>query len=128
PGANVLALGYTEAVAGLLAVAYFLAVRTRDPIGIPMGLLSGLARPTGPLLGLAGAVELLRPGSGGSLRRPTRVILVAAPVLGTFLYLAWAWRFFGDLLAPYRAHTGPDLRGGVASAPWHWLLRTSPGG
>jgi len=68
PGANVLALGYSEALAGLLAVLYFLALRSplgpRSPRavggGVAAGVLSGLARPTGPLLALAGLVEAVR--------------------------------------------------------------------
>lgn len=128
PGANVLVLGYTEALAGFLAVAYFLALRTRSAVGIPVGILSGLARPTGPLLSLAGAVELLRPGLRGRLGWPARAAVVVAPVLGTAVYLAWAWRAFGDPLTPYRVQAGSDLRRGVASLPFEFLFRTSPGG
>src|SRR5690606_1166822 len=128
PGANALVLGYTEALAGFLAVAYFLALRTRSTIGIPVGILSGLARPTGPLLALAGAVELLRPGSRGRLGWSARAAVVAAPVLGTAVYLAWAWRAFGDPLTPYRVQAGSDLRRGVVSLSVEFLLRTSPGG
>lgn len=128
PGANALVLGYTEALAGFLAVAYFLALRTRSTIGIPVGILSGLARPTGPLLALAGAVELLRPGSRGRLGWSARAAVVAAPVLGTAVYLAWAWRAFGDPLTPYRVQAGSDLRRGVVSLSVEFLFRTSPGG
>src|SRR5690606_9495248 len=65
PGANVLALGYTEALAGLLAVLYFLAVRSPGVrLGVAAGVLSGLARPTGPLLALPGTVEAVRSARG----------------------------------------------------------------
>jgi hypothetical protein len=128
PGANVLALGYTEALAGLLAVMFFLVIRTgRDGgVGTVAGLLSGLARPTGFLLSVPAAIELVR----RRLERgwPRRLMLTAAPILGTCLYLGWAWHRFGDPLTPYRVHSAPDLRGGVASPPWEFLFRTSPGG
>ncbi len=128
PGANVLALGYTEALAGLLAVGYFLVIRTdRHRVGGTVaGLLSGLARPTGLLLSVPAAVELAR-------RRfergwPARLLVTVAPVLGTCLYLGWAWSAFGDPLTPYRVHAAPNLRERVVSAPWEFLFRTSPGG
>jgi hypothetical protein len=128
PGANVLALGYTEALAGLLAVGYFLVIRTNRHAGVGTlaGMLSGLARPTGLLLSVPAAVELAR-------RRfergwPSRLLLTAAPVLGTSLYLGWAWSSFGDPLTPYRVHAAPDLRGSVVSPPWEFLFHTSPGG
>lgn len=77
PGANVLVLGYPEALAGLLAVAYFLALRSLAAgapapgsargvgIGVGVGFLSGLARPAGPLLALPGFVEAVRSAFGG---------------------------------------------------------------
>ncbi len=124
PGANVLALGYTEAFAGLLGVTYFLVIRTRRDVGVGTiaGLLSGLARPTGMLLSIAGATELIRN------RGWKAVLLAAAPVLGTGLYLAWAWHAFGDPLTPYRVQATTDLRGAVVNLPWEFLTRTSDGG
>ena len=128
PGANVLALGYTEALAGLVAVGYFLVIRTNRHAGVGTlaGVLSGLARPTGLLLSVPAAVELVQ-------RRfergwPSRLLVTASPVLGTSLYLAWAWSAFGDPLTPYRVHASPDLRGSVVSPPWEFLFRTSSGG
>lgn len=131
PGANVLALGYTEAIAGLLAVGYFLALRSSGDarLGFAAGLLSGLARPTGPLLAIPGVVEAVRASrDGGRSVRWRPWLLAAAPLLGTGAYLAWAWAAFGDPLTPYLVHSEADLRGGVASAPWEFLVRTSPGG
>jgi hypothetical protein len=128
PGANVLALGYTEALAGLLAVTYFLVLRTRRDIGVGTfaGLLSGLARPTGLLLSVPAAIEVARRRSEAGWA--SRLLLAAAPILGTSVYLSWAWSRFGDPLTPYRVHSAPELRGGVVSAPWQFLFRTSPGG
>ena len=64
PGANALVLGYTEALAGLLAVVFFTLLRTRRNLAgaIPVGVLCGLARPTGLLLSLPALIELARPG------------------------------------------------------------------
>jgi hypothetical protein len=133
PGANVLALGYTEALAGLLAVLYFLALRSERGarLGFVAGVLSGLVRPTGPLLALPGVIEAVRCATGGlsGVLRAWRSWLVAlAPVIGTGAYLAWTVVTFGDPLTPYRAHSATDLRGGVASGPWEFLVHTSAGG
>lgn len=132
PGANVLALGYTEAIAGLLAVVYFLALRTArgGPGGFVAGVLSGLARPTGPLLAIPAVVEGVRSAGGwrGLLRARRYWLLALAPVLGTGGYLAWVWLTLGDPLTPYRVHSADDLRGGLVEAPWYFLLHTSPGG
>jgi hypothetical protein len=143
PGANVLALGYTEALAGLLAVLYFLALRSarQTRMGFVVGVLSGLVRPTGPLLAIPAIVEAVRsPLRGGvhrfrltawliDLLRARRYwVLALAPVLGTAAYLAWVGLVHGDPLTPYRVHSADDLRGGLAQAPWEFLVRTSPGG
>jgi hypothetical protein len=83
PGANVLAFGYTEAVAGLLAVVYFLVLRHGGDarIGFVAGALSGLARPTGPVLAVAGGVEALRHAVRGLLVR-LRQDDTAVPAVG----------------------------------------------
>src|SRR4029450_3644500 len=59
---------------------------------------------------------------------PLRLLLTASPVIGTGLYLGWAWHAFGDPLTPYRVQAVKDLRGAVASPPWEFLFQTSPGG
>jgi hypothetical protein len=143
PGANVLALGYSEAIAGLLAVLYFLVLRSAGDtrVGFAVGVLSGIVRPTGPLLAVPAAVEAVRsrldgdarrsrgPGRLAEMFRPWRYWLVAiAPLLGTAAYLAWVGFALGDPLTPYRVHSASDLRGGVAQPPWEFLLHTSPGG
>ncbi len=128
PGANVLVLGYTEALAGLLAVTFFIALRPGRRLATTgiLGVLSGLVRPTGLLLSLPAAVELLRRRRSGRLW--VRLLVVLAPISGTAGFLTFAWFGFGDFLAPYRAQTGQGLRGGVINIPYQYLFRNSPGG
>jgi hypothetical protein len=150
PGANALVLGYAEALAGLLAVGFFILLRTRRHLAgaVPVGVLCGLVRPTGLLLSLPALVELARPdgnqldrhrpdrsrpgvdpsAGNGPRRWLLRALVVVAPVAGTAGYLAWSWYVFGDALAPYRAQTGADLRGGILSIDWRFLVHTSGGG
>src|SRR4029453_13430045 len=95
-------LGSTEGWAALLAVMYFLVIRTRRDVGVGTvaGLLSGLARPTGLLLSIPAAIGFARRHSDRGW--PSRLLLTAAPVLGTSVYLGWEWSAFGDPLTPYR--------------------------
>jgi len=117
PGSVVLTFGYTEALAGLLAVGFlwFLRDERLGPVGIT-GFLSGLLRPTGVLLALPGAVGVRRASSQRAGVR-ARVVGVIAPTLGTAAYLAWSGAVFGDVWLPYRVHTSPDLRGGLVVNP-----------
>jgi hypothetical protein len=146
PGANVLVLGYAEALAGALTVAFFILLRTRRNLAMagPVGVLCGLVRPTGLLLSVPALIELARPGhglprparpegdgrskGGGSTRWPLRALVVAAPVAGTVGYLAWCWNAYGQALAPYHAQTDSDLRGGVFIIDPRFLVHTSGGG
>jgi hypothetical protein len=140
PGASVLAIGYTEAIAGLLAVLYFLAVRHGGDsrAGFLFGALSGLVRPTGPILLVPGAVEAVRSGlraraDGSDGRSAARAwgragVVAIAPLIGTAAYLGWAWHAFGDPLTPYKVQAAGELRGGLVRAPWEYLTHTSPGG
>ena len=78
PGAVALALPYTEALAGALAVGMFVALRSRTLwAAAACGFLSGLARPTGILLAAPAAIELLRPDGTG--RWTARCLTVASP-------------------------------------------------
>ncbi|MFL6139051.1 MAG: glycosyltransferase 87 family protein [Frankiaceae bacterium] len=119
PGASALALPYTEAVAGLLAVGFFLALRARRPgLAAAAGFLCGLARPTGLLLAVPALVVAAR-----ARRRSPRLALAAlgaaaAPVLGTALFCAGAWYRTGRPLLPYTAQTHHGLRGGVVRNPF----------
>jgi hypothetical protein len=118
PGANVLVLGYTEALAGLLAAGFFLALRHRPgPSLVPLGVLSGLIRPTGVLLAVPALVEAMLRGD----RRWWKFAGALAPLVGTAAYLAWCAVQFGDPLLPYRIQAQPGLRGGVATNPLEYL-------
>ncbi len=142
PGAGVLALGYTEALAGLLAVLYFLALRHGSTSGgMAAGVRGGLARPTGLLLAIPGLIHTSRalmlrifgsrdrsPASAQRAAMWRAVLLTAAPLAGTAAYLAWAWVAFGDPFTPYRVQSADDLRGGVIRQPWEYLFEDSPGG
>lgn len=119
PGANVLVLGYTEALAGFLAVLFFLMTRTsRFGLSFPIGVLSGLVRPTGFLLSLPAAIEAVRTGPV----RGWRAAAVVAPVLGLGLYLAWCYHQYGNALLPYQVQEKSSLRGGLLGNPFHGVV------
>ena len=128
PGAIALALPYTEAVAGLLTVGYFLAVRgTRRGIWIalPLGVLAGLARPTGVLLSVVPLVELWQRRRRGLA--PSLVAAAAAPIAGSALFCGWTYHGFGRAFLPYTAQTQHGLRGSVVADPLHSLLNPPAG-
>lgn len=127
PGAGVLVLPYTESVAGALAAGYFLLLR-RDRAwwAAGLGLLSGLARPTGPLLAVAGACSLVT--SRGARDRARSTVVTLAPIAGTVAYCGWVWWRFGDFLLPYTAQTAPGMRGGFFASPLAGLTANSHGG
>jgi len=98
PPAYVFVMGYTEATASALAVAMFLALRTRRWGWAALaGALAGLARPVGVLLVVPAAIEATR---GWRAVRPRqrfpRVIAVVAPAAGAGAYLGWVQLRFGD--------------------------------
>lgn len=51
----------------------------------------------------------------------SRLTAVGAPAAGLGLYLAWTWVTYGDALAPFRAQTAAELRGGVLVSPLRTL-------
>lgn len=112
PPAVVLVLGYAEAVALLLVISAFLALRRRRwAHAAVLGLLAGLCRPTGMLLALPALVEIARGWRVASDRLPRIGAVLGAP-LGTGLYLAWVgWRY-DDWALPIRLQNRSDLRGG----------------
>lgn len=124
PGATVLVLPYTEALAGALAVTFFLALRRDAWVVVAIaGVASGLARPTGVLLALVAAVWLVT-------ERPSKSALVGvvAPVVGLGLYLLWSALTFGDPMLPLSAQSDPDLRGGLLVNPIPGVLADDAGG
>jgi hypothetical protein len=134
PGAFVLTMGYTEALSGLLAAAYLLAVRQYGAdrrasrlwlwcvVGCVAGFGSGLVRPTGFLIAVVGGLELLmrliRRESLSVTDWTARLAMTISPVIGVGSFLWWCHHVNGDYLLPYREQTAGGLRGGVASNPW----------
>ncbi len=117
PPSFVLAMGYTESLAILLAVAGFLALRGRRWGWAALaGFLSGLARPLGVVLAIPAAIEAL-PGLRRDPpgRRLARVAAIVAPVAGCATYLVWVGLRFGDALLPYSSQQTPEFRGGIAN-------------
>jgi hypothetical protein len=121
PGAFALVLGYTEPLAGVLAVLYFLAVRGRRPgWAFAAGLLAGVSRPTGIVLALPGLIEAIRTARQEGLR--SRAVLSglaqsAAPALGLLVYLGYCQLHFGDWLLPYSQQLAGGNRGAVTQNP-----------
>src|SRR3954452_1538607 len=126
PGAIVLAIPYAEALSGLLAVGYLLAVRAAGPStwwAVPIGLLAGLARPTGFLLAVVPLVELwLRRREDSAHDRARLSLAMAAPVAGAGVYCLWTAAVYDDLLLPFTAQEAPGLRGGILANPLHGLF------
>jgi hypothetical protein len=113
PSAFVLVLGYAEALFLTAVLGAFLAVRTRRfAPAAALGLVAGLTRPSGFVLAVPVAVELVRSWRDlGGRGRASGVAAVAAPFLGTLAYLAWVGDRFGDALAPFRIQTRAHLKG-----------------
>lgn len=125
PGAAVLALPYTEALAGLLAVLFFLGLQSRSvPLVVVAGLLSGATRPTGLLLAVAAGVLLLTDRG----RRSVALVGGIAPVLGTASFGLWSQLAYGDATAPYDLQSRSDLRGGLLVNPVPGVLSDTTGG
>ena len=135
PGAFALVMGYSEALAGLCAAAYMIAIlrpvdgsratRMWLALGFVAGLAGGLDRPVGLLLALPGGIELLRRRRAPIGQLAARFALAAAPVLGACCYLAWCWHVYGKFMLPYSIQSTPGLHGGLATDPlqsiWHML-------
>jgi hypothetical protein len=110
PPAFVLVWGYSEALAGALLAAGFLALRRQWWwAAAGAGLLLGLTRPVGLLFVLPAAIEAAR---GFRIREAgRRVAAVVSPVVGCALYLAWVSRAFGDAMLPFDVQRSPSFRG-----------------
>lgn len=113
PPAFVLVMGYTEAIALCALLGAIIAARRRSwAVAAACGLVAGLARPTGMLLGiplvLLALVGLREVGWAGKARR---LLAVVSPAVGAAPYLVWAQLDRGDWYAPYRVQSLPGLRG-----------------
>jgi hypothetical protein len=113
PPAYVFVLGYTEATATLLAVAMFLALRTRRWGWAALaGVGAGLVRPVGLLLVVPATIEALRGWRLARAReRLRRMAAVLAPAAGAGIYLGWVGARFDDWLLPLRVQQRAGLRG-----------------
>ncbi|HEV2347199.1 MAG TPA: hypothetical protein VGS97_24090 [Actinocrinis sp.] len=132
PGAFALVMGYTEPLAGALAVGYFLALRGSSPgqtsrltasrtwTAAALGFLSGMARPIGVLLAVPGAVEGLRDARRADWSRSAvarAAVAAAAPAAGLATFLAYSRVRYGSWLLPYTQQTAKLDRGGIMGNP-----------
>lgn len=130
PGTAVLALGYTEALAGMLAVAFFLFLRRGHwAAAMLAGSLGGLTRPTGLLLALPAAVEFLRARScrGRVRSRVGTAMAASGPVAGAAAFLGWSAVAGHGWLGPFTVQTRSGLRGGLVGNPFADLLHPRHG-
>ncbi|MBR7833023.1 hypothetical protein KDL01_07100 [Actinospica durhamensis] len=132
PGAFVLVMGYTEALAGMLAAAFLAAIVLVRPgtlptaratwtwyaVGFAAGFGSGLVRPTGWLLCLAGLIEVVRARRDRPSGTAARLVLAASPVLGLLTFLGWVQSEYHDWMLPYSTQQAANLRGTTAQSPW----------
>jgi hypothetical protein len=128
PGAYALVMGYTEPLAGALAVGYFLAVRGGDGgsgsartwLAAGLGFFGGMARPVGVLLAIPGAVEGLRAARRESWSRAAvarAALTTLAPVAGLAVFLGYSRSRYGSWMLPYTQQTSKLGRGGVMGDP-----------
>jgi hypothetical protein len=113
PPAFVLVFAYSEAIAGCLAVAVFLSLRSkRWWWAAAAGFLSGLTRPSGALLALPALVEAARDVRGAPVREIVgRLAAIGAPVAGVGAYLGWIGLRFGHPMLPIQIQQRVWLRG-----------------
>jgi hypothetical protein len=117
PAAFVLAMGYTEALFGVLVCCVLMAIRgSHWWAAAAAGVLAGLLRPTGVVLAIPILFEALRRGVRGR-QLVSRILAVVAPAAGLGCYLLWSWAAFGDPWRPLLIHTETGLRGGVLVNP-----------
>jgi len=114
PPGFVLVFAYAEAIAGCLAVAMFLTLRSkRWWWAATAGFFSGLTRPSGVLLAAPAVVEGLRGVRGLSASEAAgRLAAVAAPFAGVGTYLIWVGARFGHPMLPLDIQQRSWLRDG----------------
>ncbi len=131
PGAFVLVMGYTEALSGLLAAAYLIAIRQSatsrrtwlwHAAGCVAGLGSGLVRPTGMLLAAPGAIEAIRQRRDPVGQLAARVLIALSPLMGLGLFLLWSHNVYGNWTLPYSIQKLEGLRGTYAGNPFESAL------
>lgn len=117
PPATVLVAGYAESLLLSCTIGAFLALRRRHWwTAAALGVLAGLCRPMGLVLALPAAFEACRDLRRTSWpERVSRLAAIAAPVVGTGLYLGWVQWQRGDWTLPFRLQNTAELRGGIAN-------------
>jgi hypothetical protein len=121
PPAFVLVMGYSEGLAISLALLFVLALfSVPGPNTIIVGVLAGVARPTGLLLAVPALVMWLNEEWASGIRLPARIrtlriATVVAPVAGTGLYLCWSQVVWGRWSLPFDVQDVPGLRGHVVN-------------
>jgi hypothetical protein len=138
PGAFVLVMGYTEALAGMLAAAFLASILLTRPgalptmratwtwyaVGFVAGIGSGLVRPTGWLLCLAGLVEVVWNRRDRLAGTAARLAVAASPGLGLLMFLGWVGAEYHDWMLPYSTQQAANLRGTTAANPWTSALES----
>ncbi len=145
PSAYSLVLGYADGPLLLCTVTCFLGARTqRWWWAAGAGLAAGLVRPVGILVVIPVVVEVWRqhraaPGGGvgaaAGEKRTGRSALaqgsaIAAPLVGTAIFLVWVRAQFGDLWLPFRLQQQGGHRGSLTlplTSMWHNLVSVAHG-
>lgn len=129
PGTFALVMGYTEPLAGVLTVGYFLTLRggrggrlstARTWTAAGLGFVGGMARPIGVLLAIPGAIEGLRSAQWDEWRRTSvakAAIVALAPAAGLASFLAYSRVQYGSWMQPYTQQTSKLGRGGIMGNP-----------
>jgi hypothetical protein len=124
-------MGYTEALSGVLAAAYLIAIRQPatgrrvwlwHAAGFVAGLGSGLVRPTGLLVAAAGGLEAIRQWRDPIRHLAARVLVALSPLMGIGLFLLWVHNVYGNWTLPYSIQKLEGLRGTYAGNPFSSAL------
>lgn len=133
PSAFSLVLGYADGPLLLCSIVTMMAARTRRWWwAASAGLAGGLVRPLGILLVIPVLIEAWqsRRSAVSATQWAARGAAVAAPVVGTGIYLTWVRAQFGDAWLPFRVQQQLGHRGAVAfplTSMWHNLTSVAHG-